>query len=194
MSSVPPSAQTRIPESIQIAPRRPIGVTMFAILSILFGVLGFMGSSLSLLITVVGGLFDAGVNPLQELVSDNVAYRIFYVTLLVLGLVFSVVAAVAGFGLLKMSGGARKLIIAYGVASIVATVAAKAVDLFVVYLPMIEELSQQSEEQQIATVVMIGVAIIFAMISLIFPIAILIYFLRPSVKQSFLNWPSTAGG
>jgi magnesium-transporting ATPase (P-type) len=182
-----------IPESQQVSAssRRPTGVTVFAILSILFGIIGLLGSIGSLLMFRFSDSINTGMNPVQDLVSTSVAYRIFYFTLLCLGIIFASVLLVSGIGLLKMSNGARKLVIIYAVYAILVTIGAKVVNLFAVYAPMLEQMGQQAEEQQIIAVVIICVAVVSAIFSLIFPIAILIYFLRPSVKQTFLNWERT---
>jgi hypothetical protein len=167
-------------------------VTVFAILSILFGIIGLLGAITSLLMFRFSDSINMGISPVQDLASTSVTYRVFNLTLLCLGMIFATVALVSGIGLLKMSNRARTLVIIYAVYSILVTIGAKVVDVFSLYAPMLGQMGQQTEEQQIITIVFICVAIVSAIFWLIFPIAILIYFLRPSVKQTFLNWEQSA--
>ncbi len=90
---------------------------------------------------------------MHDLVNTSVAYRVFYLTLLGLGIIFAAIVLVSGIGLLKMSNRARTLVITYAVCSILITIAANVVDVFALYAPMWAQMGQQAEEQQIITIV-----------------------------------------
>ena len=167
-------------------------MTAFAILSILLGIMGQLGALSSLLMFQFGDWINLGINPVHDLVNASFAYRVFYLATLGLGIIFATILLIAGIGLLKMSTLARKLAISYAVYSILVNIGANVVHIFALYAPMWEQIGQQAEEQQIVTIVITCVAVASAIFALIFPIAILIYFLRSSVKQAFLNWQETA--
>ena len=181
MSSPLPSEETSAggqPET-----RRPTGVTVFAILGILFGMIGLLSNLGSLLVFFFRDAVPMPASPVDEMVDDSFGYQLYYLTTLGLGILFSVVLLMAGIGLLKMSLRARTLIIIYAIYAIPATIVTKVVDVLVLFSS--SQMGEQTEEQQIIAFIFVGVAILFAFISLIFPVAILIYFSRPSVKQRF---------
>ena len=166
-------------------------MTVFAILSILIGVMGQLSALSSLLMFQFGDSINLGINPVHDLVNASFAYRVFYLATLGLGIIFATILLIAGIGLLKMSTLARKLAIVYAVYSILINIVANGVNIFALYAPRWGQMAQQSEEQQIVTIVIMCVAVASAIFALIFPIAILIYFLRRSVKQAFLDWEKT---
>ncbi len=105
-SATPPAEG--IPESQQVSAssRRPTGVTVFAILSILFGIIGLLGAIGSLLMFLLQRL-DQHRPQVQcrILVSTSVAYRVFYLTILGLGIVFAAILLICRDRSLKMSIG-----------------------------------------------------------------------------------------
>lgn len=187
-SSLRPQASSQ-----PIVSRRPTGVTAFAILSILFAIMGLLSGLFSLTLMVTGNSMSTTANPVNELLANNVAYRYFYVAMLIAGTFFSALLFVAGLKLLKMSKLGRSLAITYAFYAILATFVSTAVNGFLLFIPMIQQLDQQSDEQQVIIVVTLLVAVFSFCFSLVFPVALLIYFLRRSAKQMFLDWdqPST---
>ena len=182
MSSPSPTEETSS-SGPQSETRRPTGVTVFAILGIVFGVVGLLSNLGSLLMFFFRGSIPMPASPVDELLDTSFGYQVYYLATLGLGIVFSVILLVAGIGLLKMSPRARTQSIIYAIYAIPATIVTKVVDVLVMFSS--SQTGEQSEEQQIIAFIFVGVAILFAFISLIFPVAILIYFSRPSVKQMF---------
>ena len=167
--------------------RRPTGVTVFAILSVLFGILGLLSAVGSLLMYFLRDSIPMGESPIDELLDNSVSYRVFYLAMLGLGVVFAGILLVAGIGLLKVSDRARKLAILYAVYAILATIVSSVVNAVFLYAPLMSQMGQQDDQQLIA-VVMLVAALVSAFFSLLFPVAMLIYFLLPSVKQTFQAW------
>jgi hypothetical protein len=165
-------------------------VTVFAILNILFGIIGFLGSIVSSAMMFVGGML--GDNPVLQAIQTHTSYRVFFAVSLVLGLVFSALLLVSGWGLLKMSKVARRLAIAYGIYAVVAAVVSNVVNFFFIYRPMLEQAAgQQGAQQGIVIVSLVG-AVVGGVIGLTFPVALLIYFMMPGVKRAFQTWQAPA--
>lgn len=170
---------------------RPIGITVFGIISIIFGVLGTFGGC-------CGGLFlfvpqdpaMAGANPVIDMMNESTGYAVFNYVSMGLGLIMSILLIAIGIGLLRMSKIARPGAIAYGVYGIVSGIVVNAVNIFLVFLPAINSAAPDSAEH-IAGMMALIFGAIGGVIGLIFPIALLIYFLRPPVKGYFENWNGT---
>ncbi len=191
--STPP--QTPPSPEIQYVPAtsgRPTGVTVFAILSILFGFMGVLGTIGSAAMLFIGDKF--GANPVTEKLMTSSGYFAFTIAGAVLGFIFSIVLLASGIGLLKMSKTARKMAIAYGFYAIVATILVNVVNVVVIFLPLLQQAGDKSgPEQTVAIATLIG-AVIGAFVGLIFPVALLIYFLMPSVREKFDSWERPAIG
>lgn len=166
--------------------QRPVGVTVFAILNIIFGILGVLGSIFTALMMAVGPMIPAGgpPNPVLDMMNENLFYNVFLFGSLILGFVFAVILIVAGSDLLKMRSRGRTLSIVYGVYAVISSVVGTLVNVFVVFLPMMEQAPNQQGAQAAMIGGMVGGAI-GGCIGLIYPVAVLIYFLRAQTKAAF---------
>lgn len=167
---------------------RPTGVTVFAILHIVFGVWGLLGLAMTIVFMFIGANIAAGPNPVFDMLQQDSLYAAFFYVTFALGGIFAVLLIVSGVGLLKMSEVARTFSLVYAVYAIVSGIVGTVVNFFLIFLPMLET-AQQAQGPQLAGAIggIIG-GIIGGLVGLIYPIAILIYFLRPSVKEVFRNW------
>jgi hypothetical protein len=109
---------------------RPPAVLVMAILNLVLGGLGILGT---LLCGGVGPLFAAVLseqavadplgNPYTAVEKQLPGYIAFAIGSLVLNLLLSILLVIAGLGLLRMESWARRLCIGYGMASLVVTLA-----------------------------------------------------------------------
>ena len=164
---------------------RPTGVTVFAILHVLFGFTGILGVFLSWGMMLLGDKIDLGPNPIMDLVKDNTAYHIFTIVMGVFGLGFSAALLASGVGLLKMRRWARTVALTYAVYAIVATIIGNVANYHFIYRPVMDQAMGQQGGQELALISGILGGVIGGCISLILPIAILIYFLRPTGARKF---------
>ena len=164
---------------------RPVGVTVFAILNLGFGLLGLFGILFTIVMAVWNPNFGGAPNPTFELMEDSVAYRVFFFGSMVLGAVFTLLLVVSGIGLFQMSAAARKMAIAYAIYSIISGIVGMVVNIFVIFLPMIEQVNLQGGPQRAVLIAGTIGGLVGTLLALVFPIAILIYFSRPKVKEAF---------
>lgn len=180
-----PSKNQQSPEVryVPATSNRPTGVTVFAILNVLFGITGVLGVVVTVLLTVFGDQFDFGANPIMDVVADNPTYKIYTVVMSVVGFIFAVVLIASGIGLFKMKLWGRSLALVYAVYAIVATIVGNVANYFFIFKPVMEQAVGGNDMQDLAVMSGILGGVVGGCIALILPIAILIYFLRPSVKK-----------
>lgn len=166
---------------------RLTGVTVLAILSILFGITGIFGLLVSAAMMFAPDL-GVAAGPLVEKINQDGAYRAFYLITLLIGIAFTVVLFVGGILLWKMSKLGPKMLIAYAIYAIVSGIVINVINIFWIFVPFMNE-AESSEEIAIVVMSIVG-GVVGGLIGLIFPIAILIYFSRPAVKANIATWGS----
>lgn len=169
---------------------RPTGVTVLAILSILFGVIGIFG----LLVSAAMMFAPVGVatDPLVKKINQDSVYWGFYLATLLIGIAFTVVLFVGGIQLWKMSKLGPKMLVVYAIYAIISGIVINLINIFWIFLPILDS-SQSSEEIAIVVMSIFG-GVVGGLAGLIFPIAILIYFSRPAVKAHIETWGSKDSG
>ncbi|MDG2219790.1 MAG: hypothetical protein P8L85_00305 [Rubripirellula sp.] len=163
---------------------RPVGVTIFAVLHLLFAASGLLSATLSLVFSALGGAIDAGSIPIGENL-DEPAYRVVSGVLGTLDLFLSIALFAAGLGLLKMRTWARQVSLVYAVYAMIAAVVSNVVQYSLIYRPLIENVAGEAIGKEGASVMAIVLAVAAACIGMIYPFAILIYFARPGIKRKF---------
>ena len=168
---------------------RPVSVTVFGILNIVFGVLGLCG----MLVTVVI-LFSpemAKDNPALAAMQTIPAYHAFMVVSLGLGTIASLVLIVAGIGLLMSQGWARVLSIIYGWYAVVFGIIGMVFNLVYVIPVMTKNMGNQGNPQAVGAAVggMIG-GVCGGVIGMIFPVVLLVFMYRRNVVAFFRNQQS----
>ncbi|MFK8112849.1 MAG: hypothetical protein AB8B91_11635 [Rubripirellula sp.] len=191
--TTPPESVAEVPIAGVPTSGRPSGVTVFAILAVLFGGLGILGLIGSLVMFSISSQIAApGSNPVMDLMNNSPAYRVFMYTGMGFGAVFSVLLLIGGIGLFKMKSSARKMLLAYAIYSIVAGIITNVVNYIFVFAPMLQNSGGGQGASQAVVVGSIIGGIVGGLIGLILPIAILVYFNLGSVKDEFRNWDHKA--
>lgn len=163
---------------------RPVGVTIFAILHLLFGASGLVIAISTLVFSAIGGAVDFGPVPLGETV-DQPAYRLVTGVIGTLDFFLCTALLAAGLGLLKMRGWARQVSLVYAVYTIIAAAVSSVVQYSIIYLPLIERVAGDAIRKEEASALGIVLAVSVACIGMIYPLAILFYFFRPGIRRKF---------
>jgi len=166
---------------------RPTGVTVLAILSIVFGITGLFGLAISAAMMLAAGA-SFGPNPIIDKMAESTAYQVFYYVTLFIGFVFTILLFIGGIALWKMSKLGRHLLVSYAVYAVIAAIVINTVNVLFVFLPAIQE-PDNSTQVAVQVMSIVG-SVVGGLVGLIFPIAILVYFSRPAVKDAVANWGS----
>ena len=152
---------------------RPTSVLVFAIINIVWVVLGVCGLGFELAMRL--GLFKLPTenNPALQLRESNPGYRLFTDVMQVLGAVGVIVLLASAVGLLLMKPWARVVTIAYGVYAILTSILGGIVNFALVFGPMLEQTGGSGPERVGAT---IGVAFAVAVIALVVVYWLLVIF------------------
>ncbi len=193
MSQMPPNpyqAQPPVPGPLPPGQTRPVSVTVFGILNIVFGVLGICG------LAAAFGAFFIPPPPGNELPAGNLmqddTYRIFMYITIPLGFVATVALLAGGIGLLQNKAWGRTLSIGYAIYSLISGFIGLIVNVFLILLPTMQILPQldPGPEKMGAIVGMIG-GTFGGCVGLIFPALLLFFMTRPHVKAFFLRDQAT---
>lgn len=138
VSSSDPQASQHFPDGV-----RPPSATVFGILNLVFGIFGICG-----IIATVGWLVIINIPELAKNMGDNPGFQTIqsptHQTLVifqsVLGLVLVIIQIASGIGLLKFVAWGRTLGIKWAIANLVLLVVGTVATLFLVTLPMLEQL------------------------------------------------------
>jgi len=177
--------------------KRPVGVMVFAILNVIFGVLGVFGglcSGISMLANTAiqsqAAQMQKGPSPVLDpvkLQKDMEARVPGYVAIqwvqVVLGMVLSCVLITCGIGLFTMGNWARKLTIAYCVISMLVHLG-YTVHNIVVVRPAIDEAMLQ-QPMHIPGWVFVGFALLIGLVSITYAVVMLIYMAMPGTARAF---------
>jgi hypothetical protein len=164
--------------------QRPVSVTVFGVLNIVFGALGVIGVIAVIVITYILPLPTAN-NPVLEITRNSPGYALWMDVALPLGLLATGVSVAAGIGLLKLKNWGRTLSIGYAIYSIVAGVIGSMVNYIFVMQPLMEQASHKSGPEAAG---LIGAAIggtFGTCFGMIYPVLLLIFMLRPKVVAAF---------
>jgi len=162
--------------------QRPTSITVFGILNIVFGVLGFCGLFMSLSMFAVE---DDGSNPMIPLMQESPLYQGFMYVSIPLGLLATVALLAGGIAMLNNKAWGRTLSIIYGWYAIIAGLVGAIVNAVVLLPPALEQSSGQMSAEEAG---LIGGAIggtCGGLIGLIYPVLLLIFMNRRSVKDWF---------
>lgn len=171
--------------------QRPVSVTVFGILNIVFGILGVLGifATVALLALMSSGA-GGNANPMIKFMRESPAYSAWIKLTIPLGVAVSGVLLASGIGLLKMKGWARKLSIGYAIYALIFGLANFVVSYWFLLRPMMEEAARKQGPEAAGA---IGGAIggsVGGCFGLIYPILLLIFMTRPKVVAAFA--PSAA--
>jgi len=164
---------------------KPTSITVFAILNLVFGVLGLCG-------TVAAGAFlfmpAAAMQggPTAELMQTD-WYRIYMAISLLLGFIATIVLLVSGVGLLNSKPYGRTAAIGYAIYALISGLIGFVINIVFVVLPITEQIPDLPEGPERAGAIggMIGGVfggVFGGCIGLLYPIALLFFMTRPHVK------------
>ncbi len=173
--------------------QRPTSVTVFGVLSIIFGVMGltcvplwpFM--PLMLLQTSVSSEYFAAVGiSIPDLASSDLpALEAILIVWFMVHIFASIALLSAGVGLLKLRPWARLQSIACAVYAIIAFSAAHAVTYARLWAPLREAGAGAQTDSNPVLDGMAALAVCGGVVYLVFPILLIVFMLRPSVKRAF---------
>jgi hypothetical protein len=162
--------------------QRPTSVTVFGILNIVFAVFGVFGLIASIALFFV----PAGSNnPVIKIMHENPAYASWLKICIPLGLLSCAALLAAGIGLLCLKSWARRLSIAYAIYAIVFGILGTVVNFMFLTRPMIEQAQQQHGPEAAGAIGGVIGGTIGGCFSLIYPVLLLIFMLRPKVVAAF---------
>lgn len=147
-----------------------------------FAVFGGIGTIASLALFLLPANAD---NPVVEVMKSNPGYAAWLKLCIPLGLLSCAVLLVAGIGLLMLKAWARLLSIGYAIYALVFGVIGMVVNFLFMVRPLLEQARQESGPEAAGA---IGGAIggsVGGCFSLIYPILLLIFMLRPNVVAAF---------
>ncbi len=186
--------------------KRSSAIKVIAILNLVGGFLGLLGSLINLVTLAIGpGAFsppNAAQNPFDGvamdvfLVANATGYRAFQYTSLGTSLILDILLIVSGFGLLYYKKWARGMAITYAVLSLLLKVALLVYQ-FVIFIPamnsFIDEASSNAPPalQGVAGVMKatLYAGVIFSMVFAVYPVVVLSILLSKSGKAAFEPLP-----
>ena len=163
---------------------RPVGVTIVAILCLIFAAMSFFG----LVVTVGLMLLDpeiTGPNPTVDLMKDNDFFRNFSYAGIGLGAIAGVVLIFAGVKLLGMRDIGRKAANAYSVYAILMALVGVVVNIMVVAPALTVDLGASEATERVTFISAIVGAVVGALFSIGFAVAILIVLNRKSIRHLY---------
>jgi hypothetical protein len=189
MSQYPPAGQ---PLSYDTTPRkRPTSVTVIAVLAIVFGSLGVLGTLCSL-----PQWMGVSIGPnrvMDEMRKDSVFVTYTIVSMLI-GLALAVMELWGGIGALSLKAPARRVLVRFAIADIVVSVLGLIYGLATMgrNLELMARVVQstpgtaaaKAQMQQIMQLSFYG-GMIGSVVTLIWPVLVLIYMNKPHVKAAF---------
>ena len=159
--------------------QRPISVTVFGVLNLIFAAFGLLGLAASVFV-MYSGRFP---QPAQMQISPF--YENYTKVMLVLGVASSVALGLSGLGLLALRSWGRLLAVGYAVFSVISTIVSLIVQWYYFTKPMLDQLEGQGGPE--ATGAKIGAvsSIVGATIGMAFPVLLGYFMTRPNVIEAF---------
>jgi hypothetical protein len=163
---------------------RPVSVKVFGILNLVFAVMGICG------VGAAGMMFFADFipqdpnfpNPTLELMKNDQGYRMFTMVSMSLALVFTIVLAIGGVGLLQWRRLGRTASIVYGWYAIISVIVTGIVNYFYIYGPLLEQMNQangaQATQQQAVAIITTVSGLFGFVFALIYPALLLVFMNR----------------
>jgi hypothetical protein len=174
--------------------KRPVGVTVFAILNLIFGGLGLVCNLCNVVaapalesLQVNQDPDNAATNMEKHLQANVPGYVAFEWTQLGLNLLLSALLVIAGIGLLRMSPAGRWLCIVICVIEIL-VITISMVYLFAYINPAISEWEKVNAGQMppgLTSLIVTGFAAIVAFIEILYAVILLTYLLLPGTAKAF---------
>src|SRR4051794_15373324 len=180
-----PHALPYVQAYVQPGPRRPTSVTVIAVFTIIFGIIGVMGLTVQLLQLMVPDVFQfGGPNPVNDLMRNDRQIAFWSGVFAGVGGILALLELAGGIGALSLKPWARKALLAYAVGAIVAGLAGTVFTL-IVTIPKLSQIPQNRPEVRMMIQIMPIFAVGGFLVGLILPVCVLIFMTRPKVKAAF---------
>jgi hypothetical protein len=173
----------------EFAMNRPVTVTVFGVLNILFAAMGLLGVVTTT--AMILGFFHVPANGPLKVMYDNPNYWVFLKVSTFFGFLAGVVLVFAGVGLLMMKNWGRLLSILYGVYGILVCIISLVANYFFMS-PLIGKMSQMPDGPEKFGLIggLIG-GVIGGCFGMIYPICLLIFMCRSNVVKAMQNASGT---
>lgn len=168
--------------------QRPVSVTVFGILNIVFAAWAICGSVFSSVILAA----QAGAgqqNPVLKVMEDDPFLSTWMKVSMPLALAGGVALLAAGIGLLLLKEWARKLSIGYAVYAIVMALVGVAINLIFVMPRLTQQLGGAKGPEAVGAQIGMVAGIAGGIVGLIYPALLLYFMTRPHVRAAFRGVP-----
>jgi len=160
--------------------RRPVSVTVFGVLNLLWGFLGLIMSVISLF------TLQNPDNPMVRAMANNATITAWMKVSLILSGMLTISILISGAGLLCMKRWARILAMAYAVVAIFVAVIGGFMNLTLVFPAVFQEVAAGNPmPPAFAHVFAAIVSVIVFLVSIIYPVLLLIFMKRRNVIAAF---------
>lgn len=170
--------QSSMPTPAQITGVKPVTLTVFGILNLVFAIMGLCGVGVFLLQLALVEMPAQADNPILDL-SNRPAYRMFTMVHMSAGAIATIVLLIGGVGLLQGKPYGRKFSIGWAIYAIVAAIVATVFTSILLTMPMIEQANTMPEGPE--KIGLIGGAVgasVGGVCGIIYPIVLLIFMMR----------------
>lgn len=166
-------------------PRRPTSVTVIAVFTIIFGILGLIGVTFQLVQVFIPQAFQFGApNPVTDVMRTDPVIATWTVATSAAGGVLAIVELAGGVGAMSLKPWARKALLTYAVAVILIGLIGVVFN-FAIVLPRLSQIPQNRPEVKMAIQIMPYSAGCGVVVGMILPVCVLVYMNRPNVKAAF---------
>jgi hypothetical protein len=163
--------------------QRPVSVTVFAVLNLVFAAFGAFGLIGSFALFTMA---DAGNNPVLKIMQDNPAYKTWIMLSIPLGLAVCVALLASGIGLLGLKPWGRWLAIAYAIFAILQCIAGTFVNYLFLVRPLLDRAEHAHGPQEAGAAVGGAVGAMFGgCAGVVYPVLLLIFMFLPKVAAAF---------
>lgn len=158
---------------------KPVSMTVFGILNLVFGLMGLCGVAFASAQWALMSTGQMATNPIWEQMNSQATYAGLRIVLLGVGFIFTIVLVVAGVGLLNGKPYGRTLSMAYGIYGIIASVVEFVVNAIFLTGPLIEQADTMPEGPERIGIIVGAVSVtVGSLCSLAYPIILLIFMMR----------------
>ena len=161
-------------------PGRPASIQIFAILNMVFGILGICGGFAA---AVMFAIPQPAGNPALDLMANDPIYGTFNLVSMVVGVIMSIVLVAAGVGLHRYAMWGRNLSIAYAWYAILSMIVGSIITVLFLILPLRNQAGAGGPAQAVALAGAIG-GMIGGVASLIYPVFILVFMHKADVRDA----------
>jgi hypothetical protein len=162
--------------------QRPISVTVFAVLNLVFATIG--------IIAVIASAFTLFVmadakNPVVKIMQDSPVMQTWMMVSVPLGLAACVALLASGIGLLGLKPWARTLAIGYAIYGILSCILGTIMNYVFLFGPLMEQAQHTRGPEAAAAIGGAIGGLIGGCLGLIYPVLLLIFMLLPKVAAAF---------